>query len=87
MTDKECEKEVKCTFDKFKLMCNEAQNMHDTLLGLLPAKEAEKHEIWYKAKMLSVNEFIDEVNMFLLMLLKMRVSCSLMTAYQMLELM
>lgn len=43
MTDKECETEVKCTFDRYKTMCNEAQNMHDTLLGLLPAEEAEKH--------------------------------------------
>lgn len=40
MTDRECEHEVKGTFEKYRLMCDEAQNMHDTLLGLLPANKS-----------------------------------------------
>ena len=31
--------------------------MHTSLLGLLPADEANKHEIWFQAKMLNINEF------------------------------
>lgn len=46
-------------------MCNEIQTGHDTLLGLLPEEEVEKHVVWYKAKMLSVNEFMKEVAVWL----------------------
>lgn len=38
------------------VVCDEAKNMPENLLGLLPCDEKEKHEIWFKAKMLSNNE-------------------------------
>lgn len=39
-------------------VCDEAKCMHESLLGLLPCEEREKHETWFKAKMLSNDECI-----------------------------
>ena len=39
-------------------VCYEVKNMHNKLLGFLPCEEKEKHEIWFKAKMLPINECI-----------------------------
>lgn len=46
-------------------LCNEARETHESLLQLLPPAEKEKHEIWFKAKLLSVNEFTDCVKKWL----------------------
>lgn len=35
--------------------------MHDSLKGLLPREEKERHETWMKAKMMFNNEFIHSV--------------------------
>lgn len=37
------------------------QRMHITLLGLLPDEEKGKHNIWFKAKLLHVDEFTQSV--------------------------
>lgn len=65
MGDKEYVKEVKYTFDKYQSLCDEAKQMHMTLLGLLPTDEATKHDVWYKAKMLNVTDFSAEVKHWL----------------------
>lgn len=39
-----------------------AKKTHESLLGVLPVEEAEKHEIWFKAKIIPINEFIKRVN-------------------------
>ncbi len=54
--------EVQCSFMKYMRICKEAKESHDSLLPILPPEEKEKHDIWFKAKMINVNEFIDEVN-------------------------
>lgn len=36
-----------------------------TLLGLLPFDEATKHDVWFKAKMLNVTDFIVNVKQWL----------------------
>lgn len=43
----------------------EAKETHKSLSKYLPPEEKEKHEILFKAKMLSVNEFINDVNKWL----------------------
>ena len=55
MGDKEHVSEVENEFNTFNKLCDEIQHVHASLLGLLPADEANKHEIWYQAKMLSIN--------------------------------
>lgn len=62
MQDREYETEVHCAFDKYNTLCNEAKQTHESLLKYLSPAEKEKHEIWFKAKFLSVNEFTDDVN-------------------------
>lgn len=39
-------------------VCYEVKYMHNNLLGFLPTEEKEKQEIWFKAKMLPINECI-----------------------------
>lgn len=39
-------------------VCDDVKNVQNALLDLLPHVEREKHDIWFKAKMLSVNECI-----------------------------
>lgn len=58
MGDKGFVQEVKNTFDKYLKLCEEAVANHQSLLKFLPQDEFEKNETWFKAKMLSVNEFI-----------------------------
>ena len=65
MSDNDYANEVKCTFEKFKGLCDESTQIHVTLLGLLPEDEATKHDTWYKAKMLNVNDFIADVGKWL----------------------
>lgn len=65
MQDREYETEVHCAFDKYQTLCDEAKETHASLLHLLPPAEKEKHDIWFKAKLLSVNEFIDRVKCWL----------------------
>lgn len=65
MSDKEHISEVENEFDTFNKLCDEIQQVHTSLLGLLPAEEANKHEIWYQAKMLSFNEFFMGTNQWL----------------------
>lgn len=41
-------------------VCGEAKCMHESLLVLLPCDEREKHETWFKAKMLGNDECITD---------------------------
>lgn len=36
---------------------NDAKDAHNKLLKLLPVEEKEKHDVWFKAKLLSANAF------------------------------
>lgn len=49
----------------FNKLCDEIQHVHTPLLGLLPTDEANKHEIWYQAKILSFNDFFVGTNQWL----------------------
>jgi len=40
--------------------CNDAKRIHEALLSLLPVDEKEKHETWFKAKMIANNDVISE---------------------------
>lgn len=51
------EVEIKSSFSKYQVLINDAKVAHNNLLELLPIDEKEKHETWFKAKLLSVNEF------------------------------
>lgn len=50
--------EVKCEFNNFMGLCEETQQVHKVLLGLLPDDDATKHDTWFNAKMLNVHDFI-----------------------------
>ncbi len=63
--NKEYESEVRSVFENFNELCLEAQEAHESLLTLLPDNEIEKHDIWFKAKMIPKNEFIEHVNVWL----------------------
>lgn len=65
ISDKKNEKKVESTFQLYKYMCDQAQQVHNTLLGLLPFDQAEEHEIWYRAKLLNVHLFITGTNQWL----------------------
>ncbi|XP_027132597.1 uncharacterized protein LOC113745279, partial [Larimichthys crocea] len=42
--------------NELRVVCDDAKCIHEQLLGLMPGDEQEKHEIWFKAKFLSLNE-------------------------------
>lgn len=65
MHDREYKTEVQCTFDRYTTLCNEAKEQHQSLSEILSHEEKDKPEIWFKAKMLSVNDFTDAVNKWL----------------------
>lgn len=67
MQDREYEIGVHCAFNKYKTLCKDAKETHESLLKYLPPDEKEKHEIWFKAKLLSVDEFIECMNKWFLM--------------------
>lgn len=51
--------------DELETVCDDAQCAHDSLLCLLPCSEVERHEIWFKAKMLPNNECVSNVQQWL----------------------
>lgn len=51
------EAEIKGSFSKYQALIKDAKVAHNQLLELLPVDEKERHETWFKAKLLSVNEF------------------------------
>ena len=65
MGDKEHVNKVENELTVFNELCNTIQQVHASLLGLLPAEEASKHEIWYQAKILNVKEFLVGTNQWL----------------------
>lgn len=44
--------------------CNDAKRIHESLLSVLPIDEKEKHETWFKAKMIANNDVISETKGF-----------------------
>lgn len=57
--------EVQQSFDEFIGCCNDIRSMHGSLLSLLPPDECEKHDTWFKAKMLVNDECIRETQLWL----------------------
>lgn len=53
--------EVQCALSDLVNLCDEVKGIHGSLMGMLPLEEKERHDIWFKAKMLSNNDFISEV--------------------------
>lgn len=47
--------------------CNDAKCIHEALLSLLPVDEKERHDIWFKAKMIVNNDFISATKVLLSM--------------------
>ena len=50
--------------NELRVVCDDAKCMHKQLLGLMPGDEQENHEIWFKAKFLSLNECIHGAEMW-----------------------
>lgn len=63
--DNEYKPEIRLVFEDFKRLCSEAKDTHESLLVILPVEECEKHDIWFKAKMISNNEFLERTNKWL----------------------
>ncbi len=57
-------KDVQSGFDDLLNLCDEAKGIHGSFMGMLPESEKEKHDIWFKAKMIANNDFISEVKMW-----------------------
>ncbi|XP_030596228.1 uncharacterized protein LOC115787620 [Archocentrus centrarchus] len=51
--------EVQRSLDGLIDLCDETRCMHDSMMILLPHEEKEKHETWFKAKMMFNDEFIE----------------------------
>lgn len=45
--------------------CNDAKRIHESLLTILPGEEGEKHDVWFKAKIVN-NDVIGETKVFLM---------------------
>lgn len=58
MDDKEYVNEVKGEIKNYMGLYEELHQVHKVLLGLLPADDATKHDIWFRTKMLNVQGFI-----------------------------
>lgn len=58
--------QVHGTLDELIHLSDNVKCVNDSLLVLLPVEESEKHEIWFNAKMLSINECISEVKTWVL---------------------
>ncbi|KAI7802965.1 hypothetical protein IRJ41_000792, partial [Triplophysa rosa] len=63
--NKEYEPEVRIMFDNFNVLFSDVKEVHESLLCVLPDSELEKHDIWFKAKMIPINEFIEHVNIYM----------------------
>lgn len=61
MSNKGSCEEVKQVFSTYEFLVNDAKNAHECLLEFLPISEKEKNEIWFKAKLLSVNDCFETV--------------------------
>lgn len=56
---------VQCTMGALVELCDDLKCVHDSLLVILPEGEREKHDIWFKAKMICNDEILSEVNRWL----------------------
>lgn len=56
---------VQCTMGALVELCDDVKCVHDSLLVILPEGEREKHDIWFKAKMICNDEILSEVNRWL----------------------
>lgn len=74
MPNREYEKEVQCSFGKFIRLCDEAREMHNSVMVILPNAEKEKQQTWFDGKMLIYNGFRDDVQKWLST--ESQVSCS-----------
>lgn len=63
MYDGDKTKEVNA-LDELTTMCDDAKEVHNSLMALLSVEEGGKHEIWFKAKMLPNNECTCEAMAF-----------------------
>lgn len=59
------ETQVQKGLEELTEVCDDVKGIHDHLLGLLPVEENEKHETWFKAKMLPINECIADTKEWL----------------------
>ncbi|XP_073783913.1 uncharacterized protein isoform X2 [Danio rerio] len=74
MSNREYEKEVQCSFEKFIKLRDETKEMHNSVMVLLPSEEKEKQQTWFNGKMLICDEFVDDVEKWLSA--ESQVSCS-----------
>ena len=56
---------VQCVLHDLVVLCDEAKGIHGSLMDILPDDEKEKHDIWFKAKMICNDESISNVNKWL----------------------
>lgn len=50
--------EVQNALDGFIELCDDIKCVHDSIMSLLPQEEKERHETWFKAKIMFNDEFI-----------------------------
>lgn len=57
--------QVQCAFNNLLKLCDEVKGVHISVMRMLPEVEQEKHDVWFKAKMLNNDEFISKVQLWL----------------------
>ncbi|KAJ0068359.1 hypothetical protein NL108_005935 [Boleophthalmus pectinirostris] len=53
--------EIQNVFDELLVLCEDVKAVHDTVMDMLPDVEKEKHNVWFKAKMIANEVFISDV--------------------------
>ncbi|KAK0142226.1 hypothetical protein N1851_020113 [Merluccius polli] len=64
LTEKNDKEQVECVFNDLLKKCDEAKGFHASLMGMLPIEEKDKHDVWFKAKMIANNDFISKVQLW-----------------------
>lgn len=57
--------QVECVFNDLLKKCDEAKGIHASVMSMLPTDEQDKHDVWFKAKMIANNDFISKVQLWL----------------------
>lgn len=57
--------QVECVFNDFIKLCDETKGVHAAVLSMLPDPEQEKHDLWFKAKMIVNNDCKSKVELWL----------------------
>lgn len=57
--------QVESVFNDYVKLCNDTKGVHESVMSMLPDTEQEKHDVWFKAKMIVNDDCISKVQLWL----------------------